>query len=147
MVKFIFKEPALEKQYGNYADKDGRVGDVEYGAKEQEELSALEGYPFRKVKFKDGEEEHVYNLAMKPGGWRAHGVVVEHHTVEGAVYYITYGAAQYKGHAPKKPGVGISRSHFPQVISNTEHGGNPECGKGEFAKLVIPPYAEGHAWI
>jgi len=56
-MPFILKEPALKKQYGNNADKNGGISNVENRAEKQKVIATYNGNPLRPIEVKKAERK------------------------------------------------------------------------------------------
>ena len=94
---------AVEKQQGNDATTDGRISKIEDGAEEDEVFATYKGHPRGPVGLYQGEVEHVYHLAIEPGGiaftgrYEAGKLVVGAFTEDGTVAHAVDDVAYSSG--------------------------------------------------
>src|SRR5690606_32378813 len=143
----VLEKTLLPKKNDHHANEDGRVRDVEHRTEKEEVISPDVRYPVRPVEIKNGKEQHVNYLAVKPWSGRTRRMVVQDDAVKDAVNNVSNRTAEDQGHAPQKSGVCLFPGHFPQIVADADHRRYTEACQSKFAKLVVPPDAKGHSRI
>lgn len=151
------KEPFLEQQDGDYANRNSGIGDVKYRAEEYEVIAAFKGYPAGQITFIDGEVQHIYHTAVEETAVAAAGrhelryfvadAVIEDKPVEHAIYQVAGRSGQDQGTTDQQP----RAVFFPDKLFHVEEAGyyryQPEGGEQDLAEIAAKLETIGHPFI